>query len=460
VNQDRYLERMPPQDQDAERSLLGSVMWDNRTFDRVAAKISPEHFYFKAHRVIWEACTRLYEANEPMDQITVVDELRKKAQLDEAGGVVFLADLAALTATGANIRTYADILIEMHHRRKLIELSSVMCDRAYDERYAPLATQGGVERALEQISQKEDGDPVTLGDSLSGVLRVYDERKAAGRDVIGYRTGFPTLDRLTLGLIPSEYSLLAARPSEGKSALALQLARQVVELNDDVEVVIFSLEMPDQVVTQRLLSNKARIPFGLLRVGRLTEGDETRLSNASSDLAKAPIYLDCSPTLHVIELRGKVRRLKRKAPALGLVIVDYLQLLTGDTTESRNQEVGSISRHLKALATELKVAVLAVSQLSRPVGGSKDRPTLSSLRDSGSLEQDADNVFFLYNPGRNGAKVNGAPAPDNEIDFIIAKARNGPIETVTLNWQKDSMTFAEQSDRYDDEYIPYDARNA
>ena len=455
---DTGLERMPPQDQDAERALLGSMLLDNRAFEMVVAKITADHFYYRAHALIWEACLRLYQKNEPMDAITIADELRKKAQLDEAGGVVFLAELSALMATGANIRTYADILIETYRRRGLIELAARMAEKAYDDRYTPQAIQGATERALERLSGVGGKEPILLRDAILEAQRVYQERKESKRDVIGLRTGFSELDRLTLGLIAGEYSLLAGRPSDGKSAFVLQAAQQIVGNPDnECAAMIFSLEMAELVVTQRLTANRAQIPFSLLRRGRLQEDDFRAKLSAEAELSNMPMPIDPTTDLHILELRAKARQMKRRMPNLKLIVVDYLQLITGETTENRNQEVSSISRNLKALAKDLDLHVLAVSQLNRGnEQRAKKRPMLADLRDCGALEQDADNVFMLYNPGRAGvkAKGNGSAAPDNVVELIIAKQRNGPLDSILFNWKKECMYFSEQSPIYGDEDVP------
>ncbi len=455
-NNGQNLERMPPQDLEAERALLASVMINNKQFDRVASKITARHFYDRRHTLIWEAMLRQYQSNTPMDQITLASELRTKAQLDEAGGVLYLADLAVLMATGWNIVTYAEVVIEMFQKRTLIELGSNLVASGYDDRYTPIAIRASAERALNKIGEEVDGDPVALTDVLEEAARVYDTRKAAGRDVIGYRTGMQVLDRLTLGLVQTEYTLLAARPSVGKSAFALQLARQVVEANPDVAAAVFSLEMSRLIIAQRLVANKARLPFQMMRLGLLGEEQEVLMTEGFNDLSKLPIYIDDSSALHILELRSRARRLKRKVPNLGLIVVDYLQLLVDDSCENRNQEVSSISRHLKAMAKDLNVSLVALSQLSRQ--GASVRPALSMLRDSGSLEQDADNVYFLYNDGTTPAETErnerDLPSPET-VEFIVAKARNGPTDSVMLNWQKTWMEFTgEQSPVYGDEDAP------
>ncbi len=423
------LEKGLPHNLDAERAVLGGLLIDADALPRARELLSPADFYRTAHGLVFEAMVALFERNEAVDLLTLVRHLEASGQLEAAGGAAYLASLAGGVPTAANVVHYARIVKEKATVRRLIETATGIAGRAYEY-------EGDVEAFLREAEQavfKISEDRIRLSflsareavrAAFRQIERLYERREL----VTGVPTGFVDLDKKTAGLQPSDLVIVAGRPSMGKTAFCLNIARYAA-VEAQVPVAIFSLEMSKEQIAFRLLGTEARIEFGRLRTGALAREEWPRLTRAAGTLARAPIFVDDTPALGVTELRAKARRLKAEQK-LGLVIVDYLQLLRGRAdAERREQEISDISRSLKALAKELSVPVVALSQLNRQVESRGDRrPQLSDLRESGAIEQDADLIAFIYRD-----EVYHPDTPDKGIaEIIIGKQRNGPTGVVRL----------------------------
>jgi replicative DNA helicase len=430
------LERVPPQNVEAEQSVLGAMLLDRDAIARAIDIVSATDFYRDAHRVIFEAILRLFDRTEPVDLITVTEELRRASQLEAVGGVTYLATLANGVPTAANVEHYARIVSEKSLLRRLISAATAIAGRAFESREDTDVILDQAEQAIFSISQHfKSAGFQSLKDILvrafEHVEQLYENKGSA----IGVPTGFPELDELTSGLQPSELVVLAARPSMGKTTLALNVACHAA-VGQRIPVALFSLEMAGEQVALRMLCGEARVPSHRLRTGFLRDEDWPRLSEALGRLSEAPIYVDDTPSIGVMELRARARRLHAEH-RIGLVVIDYLQLMHAHgRLENRQQEISEITRALKALARELNVPVLALSQLSRAVEQrEKRRPQLSDLRESGAIEQDADVVAFIYfDPD--------APAEKRDLaEIIVAKQRNGPTGSISLTFLRDHGRF-------------------
>ncbi len=443
------MERLPPQAQEMEQAVLGAMLIDRRAIGRAIVILDPDCFYHQAHNQIYEAILGLYENNEAVDQLTLAEELRKRDQLDGVGGRVYLATLATQVASAANIDYHARIVLEKALSRKLIETSGQMAEQAYEghrdiHEVIDLAAQrifALSERGLSQGFAKLDS---VLDETVEHMERVHRQDSA----VSGVETGYQNLNDLTSGLQKGELVILAARPSVGKTALGLCIARNAA-MEAGVGVGIFSLEMSNMQLAQRLLSIETRLDLHKMRAGRLREEDWMNLTRNISRLAQAPIYIDDSPGITVLEARAKARRLQREH-GVGLIVVDYLQLMSGGQQfNSREQEISHISRGLKALAKELNLPVLALAQLSRAVESRTDRrPQLSDLRESGSIEQDADLVMFIYRPEVYDLKGPDGGSLEGFAEIIIGKQRNGPVGNVKMTWNAECATFEDMAPEY------------
>ncbi len=423
--------KLPPQHIEAEQSILGGILIENEAINRVTEILDADDFYREAHRKIFNALINLSERDEPADLITLTNELRKIDQLDSVGGVSFLASLIDSVPTAANIQYYARIVKEKAILRKLIQTSTEIITQSYEDRGDVEGFLDEAERSIFEISEKRVRPsffPIKdiVKDSFKILERLYEKKEL----ITGVPSGFKELDRLTAGFQPSDLIIVAGRPSMGKTAFCLNVA-QYAAIGKKVPIAIFSLEMSKEQLVIRMLCSEAHVEGAKLRSGFLSESDWPRLTIAAGNLSEAPIYIDDTAALSVLELRAKARRLKSDH-GLGMVIIDYLQLMKGRTrVESRQQEISEISRSLKALAKELNIPVIAVSQLSRKTEErTGNRPQLSDLRESGAIEQDADLILFIYrdevynrdpdNPNRGKAEV------------IIGKQRNGPIGKIDL----------------------------
>ncbi|HEX4929401.1 MAG TPA: replicative DNA helicase [Gaiellaceae bacterium] len=433
---------VPPQNLEAEESVLGAMLISPGAIGAVTEILSAEDFYRESHGTVYRACLALYQQGEPVDAITLVDSLEERGELEHVGGRARIHELAALVPATANAAHYARIVREMATLRGLVRAGSEIA-RLGQER--PGETTDLVDRAEQivfDLAQQRVTSDFThieglLKESFERIMHLYE----AGADVTGCPTGFKELDKLTSGFQPGNLIIIAARPSMGKSALALNMAQNLA-VRHDIPVALFTLEMSKSEVTQRMMCAEARVESQSLRTGKLKPEDWPRLTAACDKLMKAPIWVDDTGSVTMMEIRSKSRRLKSREPNLGLIIVDYLQLMTsGGNSENRVQEVSQISRQLKVLARDLEVPILALSQLSRAVEQRHDkRPILSDLRESGSIEQDADLVGFVY----RDEYYNGDESDSQGIaELILAKHRNGPTDTIKLSFLKRYAKFAD-----------------
>jgi replicative DNA helicase len=435
--------RVPPQDLDAEESVLGAMMLSPGAIAAVSEILSSDgrEFYRESHAKIYRAALGLYVKGEPVDAITLVDELDERGDLDAAGGKVRIHELAALVPASANAGHYAQIVREIAMLRGLIRAGGDI-ERLGWERPGPStelvdrAEQIVFDLARERASSEFSHIEELLKESFERITALYE----SGADVTGVPSGFRDIDRITSGFQEGNLVIVAARPSMGKSALGLCMATNLA-VRKEIPVAIFTLEMSKSEVTQRLMCSEAKVESQRLRTGKLAADDWPRLTAACDKLAKAPIYVDDTGSITMMEIRSKARRLKAKRPDLGLIIVDYLQLMTsGTSAENRVQEVSQISRALKVLARDLEVPIIAVSQLSRAVEQRHDkRPILSDLRESGSIEQDADIVAFIY----RDEYYNDESDQQGLAEVIVAKHRNGPTDTVKLSFLRRYAKFAD-----------------
>ncbi|MCL8207422.1 MAG: replicative DNA helicase [Actinomycetia bacterium] len=432
------LDRLPPQHLEAELAVLGALLIDPGVADDVAQLLKPEDFYRDAHREVYEAILDLLggSTGHQIDVITVSEALRRRGTLDNVGGLPFLMELAKVVPTAAHAVHYAQIVREKAILRRVIETGTKMVGMAFAGERSSEEILEQAQQALSELAHKGRREPQRLQQILVTTLdRV--EKMASQKGLAGLSTGFPDFDRLTSGLQPSDFLVVAARPSMGKTNFCLNIARHVA-VRERVPVVIFSLEMSQEQLALRLIAAEADIDGQRLRTGNLTEEMWARLTQSLGRLGDAPIYIDDTPALSPLELAAKARALNRKT-RLGLIIVDYLQLMTArGRAENRQQEISEISRSLKALARELAVPVLTLSQLSRAVESRTDkRPMLSDLRESGAIEQDADLVAFIYRDDYYSKETE----TQSPAELIIAKQRNGPTGLVHLLFRKDTGKF-------------------
>jgi replicative DNA helicase len=430
-------ERIPPQAIEAEQSVLGAVLQSTEALHVAVEMLRDECFYSPKHRKIFSAIKKLYDSSSAIDLITVPDELSNRGQLEEIGGRRYLLDLAESVVTFSNVEDHIRIVLEAAVKNQLINDCSEIISRCYDPGYTADDLLDYSERKIFSIKEESlKGDFIALKSILPQTFEQIEEYAKREGHVTGIPTGFPELDSLTAGFQKSDLVIIAGRPSMGKTAFALNVA-EYVAINKGIPVILFSLEMAKEQVAQRLLCSRAKISSHHMRTGRIADHQWTNLSIAVGPLSEAPIYLDDSASLTVMEIRAKARRMKLKYD-VGMVVVDYLQLVRGQKNpESRQQEITYISQSLKALARELKVPVVALSQLSRQVEmrGREAKPQLSDLRESGAIEQDADLVIFIHRPRED----DGTLARVAEI--IIGKQRNGPTGVVSLSFVKDYARF-------------------
>ncbi len=436
--------QVPPQNLDAEESVLGAMMLSPSAIAAVSEVLSPDgrEYYRESHAKVYRAALALYAKGEPVDAITLVDELDERGELEDVGGKVRIHELAALVPASANAGHYAQIVQEAATLRGLIRVGGEIARLGWER---PGETPELVDRAeqiLFDLSQEKATSEFShietlLKESFERITQLYE----SGADVTGIPSGFRDLDRITSGFQEGNLIVMAARPSMGKSALGLGVAANLA-VRRGVPVALFTLEMSKSEVTQRLMCSEAKVESQRLRTGKLSADDWPRLTAACDKLAKAPIYVDDTGSITMMEIRSKARRLKGKQPDLGLIIVDYLLLMTsGMTAENRVQEVSQISRSLKVLARDLDVPIIALSQLSRAVEQRHDkRPILSDLRESGSIEQDADIVMFIYRDEYYNAEES---EQQGLAEVIVAKHRNGPTDTVKLSFLKRYAKFSD-----------------
>lgn len=430
--------KIPPQNMEAEQSVLGGILIENEAINRVTEILAPEDFYRDTHRKIFNALIDLFERNEPADLITMTNELRKKGELDAVGGASYVTSLIDSVPTAANIEYYARIVKEKAILRRLIETSTEIITQSYADRGDVESFLDEAEKAIFEISErrvKPSFFPIKeiVKESFKTIETLFKNKDL----VTGVPSGFKELDRLTSGFQPSDLIIVAGRPSMGKTALCLNIA-QYAAIEAKIPVAIFSLEMSKEQLVIRMLCSEAQVEGTRLRTGYLSESDWPKLTMAAGTLSDAPIFIDDTAALSILELRAKARRLKSDH-GLGMIIVDYLQLMKGRTrVESRQQEISEISRSLKALSKELNVPVIAVSQLSRKTEErTGNRPQLSDLRESGAIEQDADVILFLFRE----EIYNRSEENKGKAEVIIGKQRNGPIGKVDLAFLDKFTTF-------------------
>jgi replicative DNA helicase len=445
------LRKVPPQNLEAESSVLGGVLLENDAINVVLEVLRPEDFYRESHRKIFRAMIELLDRNEPVDLITLSDFLKGRNELEAVGGTSYLAALADFVPTAANISYYARIVREKAILRSLIGAATEIATRGYEE-------QGNVEEFLDtaekvifDISEKKiKASFVSVGDMIKDTLKTVEKLYERKEMVTGVPTGYEDLDKLTAGLQPADLIIVAGRPGMGKTAFALNIATNAAYTG--VGAAVFSLEMAKEQLVLRMLCSEARVNSSKVRSGYLGERDFPQLAKAAGRLHEAPIYIDDTPAISVLELRAKARRLVRdRSKKIGLIVVDYLQLMRGmGAANNREQEISEISRSLKALAKELNVPVMALSQLNRRVEDRGDRrPMMSDLRESGAIEQDADVIMFIY---RDEVYNKSDESKKGLAEVIVAKQRNGPIDTINLTFLSEFTRFENYTGRDDDYY--------
>lgn len=451
--------KLPPQNLDAEMSILGGILIDNDAINRVLEILVAEDFYRESHRKIFQAMMALSDVREPCDLITLSTMLRKQGELEEVGGASYLVTLVDYVPTAANVAYYCKIVKEKSINRRLISVATEIATRGYDEKSDVNELLDMAQKQIYEISEnKLRPQYVQVKDIIKDTFKILQSLHSKKELVTGAPTGYVDLDLMTAGFQPGDLIIIAARPSMGKTTLALNIAEYASadpRNKNRVPSVVFSLEMGKEQLVMRLFASIARIDFGKMRTGHFQDSDWPRLTRAAGILHDSKIFIDDTPAITVLELRSKARRLKSEHD-IGMIIVDYLQLMRGGAnTESRQQEISDISRSLKALAKELNVPVIALSQLNRELEKRADkRPMMSDLRESGAIEQDADVIMFVYRESvycDNCRKRDGSCTQGHErnAEVIIGKQRNGALGTVQLAFFGEHTRFENLSDRND-----------
>ena len=432
------IEKIPPHNNDAEISTLGAVLLDSNVFGDVAEIIGADDFYAESHKEIFRAMLDLQAKGEPVDIVTVCDQLTKQHRLEAVGGRSYIAELVGAVPTSANVKEYAKIIAEKAVLRRLISASGNIVQNCYSEELESGKVLDEAERQIFDIAKgRQTKDMVQLKEVLGNNLQSIAEAAKNGGIVQGLPTGFIDLDNKTTGLQKSDMIIIAARPSMGKTAFALNIA-QYAAIKRNKHVAIFSLEMSKEQLGLRLLAMQSRVDSKKLKTGQLSAEDWENIQDAISEMGQADIFIDDTPGISVMDIRNKCRRLTQgiNGKPLDLILIDYLQLMSSSgQSESRQQEVSKISGYLKQLAREMECPVIVLSQLSRAVEqrqGKDKRPIMSDIRESGAIEQDADIVMFLYR--EDYYKKDLPPEKQNKCEIIIAKNRNGEIGSVTLGW--------------------------
>ena len=435
------INRIPPHSVESEQSILGSIILDKDAIITVAETINPSDFYKEAHKIIYESMLSLNSNNEPIDLITLIEELRKEGHLDNIGGISYLTSLSTIVPTTSNVKYYANIVKEKSVMRQLIKASNEIINLGYDASTDVQEILNKAEKSIFDISQEKSGDDIqpinaVLQDTFAMIEKLCTEKK----EVTGITTGFKDLNKKINGLQRTDLILLAARPAMGKTAFSLNLVQNAA-LKGDASVAVFSLEMSKEQLVQRMLSAQSNVELSKIKTGTLGESDWPRIIDGMAVLSEAKIFIDDTPGIKISEIRSKCRRLKMEK-GLDLILIDYLQLMEGEgKNENRQQEIAKISRSLKILAKELDCPVVALSQLSRSPELRKDhRPILSDLRESGSIEQDADIVMFLY----RDEYYHDDSEKKNIGEVIVAKNRHGETGNVELVWFGQVQKFADK----------------
>ena len=449
---DLFADRMPPQNIEAEQAVIGAIFLEPSSLTMASEILIPEDFYRAAHQKIFNVMLKLGDEGKAVDLVTVTEELAAAKLIEDIGGVSYLSELAGAVPTAANIEYYARIVEEKSLLRRLIRTATNIATDGYTREDEVETVLSEAEKSILEVAQRKNAG--AFHDIKDVLVRTYDNieemHKRVG-EITGLETGFVELDRMTAGFQRNDLIIVGARPSVGKTAFALNIAQNVAKKTGE-NVAIFSLEMGAEQLVMRLLCAEGNIDAQRLRTGSLTEDDWGRLTMAMGSLSNTGIYIDDTPGVRVNDIRAKCRRLKQEH-GLGMILIDYLQLILGSgrSGENRQQEVSEISRSLKQLARELQVPVIALSQLSRGVEQRQDkRPMMSDIRESGSIEQDADIVAFLYRDDYYDKESENK----NIIEIIIAKQRNGPVGTVQLAFVKEYNKFVNLERRFDDTMSP------
>lgn len=435
--------KMPPHSLDAEQAVLGGLMLDNRAWDQIADKITEKHFYRRDHQMIFKAMAKLTEENQPIDVITVSEILQKMDTQSEGSSLAYLGELAKNTPSAANIAAYADIVYERAVLRELIAVGTNITELAFEPQgRASTDILDEAEKQVFDIAERgvRGAGPEGIRSIVSKAIDNIEKRFQDNSHITGISTGFTDMDKLTTGMQPGDLIIVAGRPSMGKTTFAMNIAEHAA-IRSQKAVLVFSMEMPGEALATRMLSSLGRIDQNKLRTGKLVDEDWTRLTSAVALLSNAKLFIDETPALTPIEMRARARRIAReKDSTLGLIVIDYLQLMRGSGhVENRTAEISEISRSLKALAKELNVPIIALSQLNRSLEQRPNkRPVMSDLRESGAIEQDADLIAFIYRD-----EVYNEDSPDKgTAEIIVGKQRNGPIGMIRL-------TFMGQYTRFD-----------
>jgi len=444
--------KAPPQDLSAEQAVLGAIFLDSDRLIEVKEYLSAQDFYKNAHQIIFRGMENLSDRNEAIDVLTIRALLENQGDLETIGGISYIAELASSTPTAANATYYAQIVAEKSLLRQLINKMTQSVERAYEQEWTADDVLAEAEKGLIDVQQGRNTHGFR---KIEEVLNIaFDEIELHSKqdsNITGVATGYPLLDAMTTGLHEEELIILAARPAVGKTAFALNIA-QNIGTKTDKTVAVFSLEMGAESLVNRMIASEGLIESHHLRTGHLTDEEWNNLTIAMGTLANANIYIDDTPGIKISEIRARARKLAQETGNLGLIVIDYLQLITGNGRENRQQEVSEISRQLKILAKELKVPVIALSQLSRGVEQRQDkRPVLSDIRESGSIEQDADIVAFLYREDyydRSHGEEHEEMEQDNTVEVIIEKNRSGSRGTVKLMFIKEYNKFSSIDSRY------------
>ncbi len=435
------IDRVPPQNIEAEQAVLGAMMIDKEAISKATELLRENDFYRQDHRAVYQVIVDLFSKNQAVDMVTVTEALKREGKLEDVGGIQFITYLANAVPTAANVSYHAKIVEEKSLLRQLISVSTQIAGSGYEGTEDVNSLLDNAERMILGVSERKiSRDFAPIKEVVMSAVDRIDELYNKKGGITGIATGFIDFDHLTSGLQPSDLILIAARPSMGKTALVLNMAQHVA-IREKKAVAFFSLEMSKEQLVQRMLCSEASIDSSRLRIGELEDNDWEKLIWAADSLSRAEIFIDDTPGITVMEMRAKARRLKVEHN-LQLIVIDYLQLMQGSgkkSGENRQQELSDISRSLKALARELNVPVIALSQLSRSVESRQvKRPMLSDLRESGALEQDADLVAFLYREDYYDKETENK----NITELIIAKHRNGPVDTVKLFFHKQFTRFA------------------
>jgi replicative DNA helicase len=437
-------QHLPPQNLEAEESVLGAMMMNQTAIVAATERVGRDDFYRDSHRLIFQTIIDLYNQGEPVDIITVTEDLSIKGVLEAAGGKAYIHTLASAVPSVANASRYAEMVRESSILRGLVQAGNRIATLGYERTGEVKDLLDEAEQLVFELSQDRiRGEFKEIGNLVSAQFDRIEELFHKKEDVTGVCSDFKDLDKLTSGFQPSNLIILAARPAMGKTSLALDIAQNAA-INHGVPVAIFSLEMSEAELVQRMMAKQGRLDSQRLRTGSVAEQDWPKVTEACNILEKAPIYVDDTASVNMLDIKAKTRRLASKKD-LGLVIVDYLQLMTPDSfhNQNREQEIAKISRSLKIMAKDLEVPVIAISQLSRsPEGRKPPRPILSDLRESGAIEQDADLVMFIFRDRDENGQM------DNAAELIVAKHRNGPTKTINLTFLEKYTTFSSAPSGY------------